>query len=425
MAGQLIVHDAALPATVEDLAKFALIGREKLVAVRAEIRAIDKVGLAQDVRQQKLKEAQEISEAVLDAEVRIGELMRDVPKAQGKRTDTQPTDSAVGKYDVIREAGFTPKQVERFETLAAHPEIVEQAKAEARENDDIVSRSLVLNMVQEKKRADREAQREEERQENAVKIETLKTPLEAKGLFQTIVIDPPWDWGCRCIVVAIDEEDVKELGLEVTPNGGHMPNPQRSESFTFDASDASGDLDMLVNNRDDADCRAFVNMARNYTVNRDDGSECTMWDHMLEHKMKKTANALTALTERDGKERAVVRDFTTGKPIGDVIKGDANSVKPEIPEDVTICTLHTHPNGDNTPSPADLKFGWETGSKAEFIAAGKQLRRWQWLKTPTPEDADLLKAFALAIDDGDFNRYAYDDFIARLIREGFIKMENL
>ena len=233
---------------------------------------------------------------------------------------------------------------------------------------------------------------------------------------------PPWDWGCRCIVHALDEEDALDIGVT---DGKQMPTPGRSESFTFDASDASGDLDMLVNNRDDADCRAFVNMARNYTVNRDDGSECTMWDHMLEHKMKKTANALTALTERDGKERAVVRDFTTGKPIGDVIKGDANSVKPEIPEDVTICTLHTHPNGDNTPSPADLKFGWETGSKAEFIAAGKQLRRWQWLKTPTPEDADLLKAFALAIDDGDFNRYAYDDFIARLIREGFIKMENL
>ncbi len=34
---------------------------------------------------------------------------------------------------------------------------------------------------------------------------------------------PPWDWGCRCIVVAIDEDDVEELGLEVTPDGGHMP----------------------------------------------------------------------------------------------------------------------------------------------------------------------------------------------------------
>ena len=58
-----------------------LVGREKLVAVRAEIRAIDKVGLAKEVREQKLQEAQAISEAVLDAEVKIGELMRSVPKA--------------------------------------------------------------------------------------------------------------------------------------------------------------------------------------------------------------------------------------------------------------------------------------------------------------------------------------------------------
>ena len=219
MAGQLIVHDAALPTTVEDLAKFALIGREKLVAVRAEIRAIDKVGLAQDVRQQKLKEAQEISEAVLDAEVRIGELMAKVPKATkgnqytGKMVDNSGVNNQT-KADVIREAGFTPMQVSRFETLAAHPEIVAQAKAEARENDDIVSRSLVLNMVQEKKRADREAQREEERQENAVKIETLKTPLEAQGLFQTIVIDPPWDWG--------DEGDVNQFG-RAKPDYHTMP----------------------------------------------------------------------------------------------------------------------------------------------------------------------------------------------------------
>ena len=150
---EIINVNHALPTTIDDLSRFVLIGREKLVAVRAEIRAIDKVGVAQGVRAQKLKEAQEISEAVLDAEVKIGELMRDVPKTQGKRTDIQPTDSVVGKYDVIREAGFTPKQVERFETLAAHPEIVEQAKAEARENDDIVSRSLVLNMVKQQNKA--------------------------------------------------------------------------------------------------------------------------------------------------------------------------------------------------------------------------------------------------------------------------------
>jgi DNA modification methylase len=151
---ELSVTTANLPANLEDLSQFVLVGREQLVAVRAAIRAIDKVGVAQEVRKQKLKEGQEIGEAVLDAEVRIGELMREVPKAQGRRTDIKPTDTAVGKYEVIEKAGFTPKQVERFETLAAHPEIVAQAKAEAKENDDIVTRSLVLSMVKAHKKAD-------------------------------------------------------------------------------------------------------------------------------------------------------------------------------------------------------------------------------------------------------------------------------
>lgn len=156
----IIPTSTNLPANIEDLSKFALIGREKLVAVRAEIRAIQKVGLAQEVHAQKLKEAQEIGEAVLDAEVRIGELMANVPKAsngganQYQAKATTVSQEQKSKSDIIRDAGFTPKQVQRFQTLAAHPEIVAQAKAEARENDDIVSRSLVLNMVKAQKKAD-------------------------------------------------------------------------------------------------------------------------------------------------------------------------------------------------------------------------------------------------------------------------------
>lgn len=158
----LQIRQEGLPANIDDLAKFALIGREKLVAVRAEIRAIEKVGLAQEVREQKLREAQEISEAVLDAEVRIGELMAKVPKKQGFASTIRDTDVAnvQTKQDVIRDAGLTSRQVQRFQTLAAHPDLVAEAKAEARENDDIVSRSQVLEKVQAKRR-------EEERRERA------------------------------------------------------------------------------------------------------------------------------------------------------------------------------------------------------------------------------------------------------------------
>ena len=97
-----------LPANIEDLSKFVLIGREKLVAVRAAIRAIDKLEVAQDVREQKLHEAQAISEAVLDAEVKIGQLMKNLPKASGgdRRSENFKNDSGVdfekSKTEVIK-----------------------------------------------------------------------------------------------------------------------------------------------------------------------------------------------------------------------------------------------------------------------------------------------------------------------------------
>ena len=61
-----------------------------------------------------------------DAEVRIGELMRNVPKAtkgngsnqyQIAKNDTA-VDFSKSKSAVIHEAGFTPKQAERFQQLA-------------------------------------------------------------------------------------------------------------------------------------------------------------------------------------------------------------------------------------------------------------------------------------------------------------------
>lgn len=140
-----------LPDTLEDLSKFVLIGREKLTAVRAEIRAIEKVGLAKEVHEQKLHEAQEIAEAVLDAEVRIGELTARIPKATPNNNPHHEIDSGVElvkpKSEAIQEIGLTQKQAERYEKLARHPEIVEEVKAEAREKGEVVSRSQVLSAI--------------------------------------------------------------------------------------------------------------------------------------------------------------------------------------------------------------------------------------------------------------------------------------
>lgn len=213
----ITVSNCNLPSTLEDLSKYVLVGREQLVAVRAAIRAIDKVGVAQEVRKQKLKEGQEIGEAVLDAEVRIGELMRDVPKAKNQYESALPTDGqSKTKTEVFSDMGFTHSQVQRFETLAAHPEIVAQAKAEAKENDDIVTRSLVLNMVKQKQKA-------EERK--AYVAEQLAKPQADRHIdifttdkkYRVIYADPPWSYN--------DQQDTEKLGGAVK----HYPTMSISE----------------------------------------------------------------------------------------------------------------------------------------------------------------------------------------------------
>lgn len=230
MSELIVSRENRLPATIEDLSKFVLVGREKLVAVRAEIRAIQKVGLAQEVREQKLREAQDISEAVLDAEVRIGELMAKVP-TQSKYNATKRQDTDVQSFDrktkteIIKDAGFTPKQVQRFQTLAANPEIVAQAKAEARENDDIVSRSLVLNMVKAQKKAEEIEQakaaiaEQQKQKSDAVILIGDSIGRRLKNKCDLLLTDPPYSTDVEDIDAFVDRwlypalDSVKDTGF--------------------------------------------------------------------------------------------------------------------------------------------------------------------------------------------------------------------
>lgn len=176
-----------LPNNLEDLSKFVLVGREKLTAVRAEIRAIDKVQLAEEVREQKKEEAQMLAEALLDAEVRIGDLLKQIPKASGKRTDLtssqqcEKVDNECNsqqwekqketKQEVITRLGFNKDQANRFETLSSNKDIVEQVKAEARENEDIPTRSRVLQLVKEKSKQEQFIESEFKKIENETAIQ--------------------------------------------------------------------------------------------------------------------------------------------------------------------------------------------------------------------------------------------------------------
>jgi predicted O-linked N-acetylglucosamine transferase (SPINDLY family) len=171
---EIVTNTANLPANLEDLSRFVLVGREKLTAVRAEIRAIKKVGLAREVAEQKRQEAQQLAEAVIDAEVRIGELMREIPTAQGARTDTELSQSALTKFETLKENGFSKQIGNQFEQMSKHPEAVAAAKAEAREAEEIVTRSAVLDKIKEENAALKRRVRELEQTPPQVVTQTVE-----------------------------------------------------------------------------------------------------------------------------------------------------------------------------------------------------------------------------------------------------------
>lgn len=188
---ELTKHNNALPVKLEELAKFIVFGREKLTAVRALIRAMNRLEVAAEVTQQKKAEAQDIAEALIDAETRLGELFNEMPKGSGgdRRSKDFKRDTVVPfetKEQAAEKLGFDKKYIERCQQLAENPNIVEQVKADARENDEIVNRSSALKAIKRKAReADIKHQREE----------IQKGVQQVTGKFNVISIDPPWPYG--------------------------------------------------------------------------------------------------------------------------------------------------------------------------------------------------------------------------------------
>ena len=153
-----VCRNAGPPATIEDLTRFLLIAPEKASALRAEIRAIKKAGLAAEVYEQKMQEQRVLAELILDASVMVGDMAKEIRTAQGMRTDLghrEHSNSTVTKSktkkEVIHNLGFSKQQMHNFEILAANKDLVEQEKAKAREEGRMPTRTRVIDLAQKRK----------------------------------------------------------------------------------------------------------------------------------------------------------------------------------------------------------------------------------------------------------------------------------
>ncbi len=165
----LVKRPEQLPSTIEELNKFILINKEKLKAYEAKLRAIEKVGLAKDVRNLALDDSQKMATALLWAEARLGELLDKIKQkyvSSGRGTiEKQPS----------LPPGINKKQSHYAQQLAKHPEVINEVIEKSLKREEIPRRNEVLRSIYKSQK----------------KAEQDKIEL-PKGQYKTIVIDPDW-----------------------------------------------------------------------------------------------------------------------------------------------------------------------------------------------------------------------------------------
>lgn len=133
---EIVETNYNLPVTVDKLNNFIIVGKERLNAQKAKIRAIDKTEMAVEAKEAALADAQDMADILLDAEVKLGEILEAIPpqSSQAGRLPTLPPDVS---YKASHQA----------QTLSKNRDIVEQAKARARDAGEIPTASRVYKLI--------------------------------------------------------------------------------------------------------------------------------------------------------------------------------------------------------------------------------------------------------------------------------------
>jgi hypothetical protein len=178
MMNELTTATTQLPETIEDLTQFVLVGKAKLQAYMLKLQTVNKLSVAQGIRDQTLKEAQEISNALIAAEQRIGELLLAIPKASGQyaKSENRPE----SKNTVIKDMGYSKDEASDYQQMAKHPEVVKKVMEDALANGEVVTKSSVMREIKFYKNriADLEKKKNPEPEIREVEVEVVPDDYE-------------------------------------------------------------------------------------------------------------------------------------------------------------------------------------------------------------------------------------------------------
>lgn len=189
---ELAERTVNLPDTIEDLTQFVLVGKAKLNAYMLKLQAINKLSVAQEIREQTLKETQELNAALFAAEQRIGELLLAIPKQSGgdRKSDNIKNRGASNfeksKAETISDMGYTKDEASNYQRMAKNPEIVQKVLDEAVANGTVATKAQVMKEI---RKADAEkAELRKEIAERDRKIRELQNrPPEVREVVKEVI----------------------------------------------------------------------------------------------------------------------------------------------------------------------------------------------------------------------------------------------
>lgn len=132
---------------IAQIRSYAAYARAQAQAIHKTIAATNGIEDVAAIKSEATETAQTFAKVGIYADQRIGEILRELPKAKNQH---DISDLPAGKTQTVKDAGFTPKTAAQLEQLAANPDVVQAVLDKAEQDGTIPSRSQVLKAIQER-----------------------------------------------------------------------------------------------------------------------------------------------------------------------------------------------------------------------------------------------------------------------------------
>lgn len=130
-----------------DLLPMRFMGDAAIAAYRSMLTHLDDLGLSVEEKASRLKDGQDAGKALLMIEARIGELLPSSRDEERGLAGVHGPRQGRGKFERQLPEGLNRKGIQRARAIAKHPEAVAEAIDEAIENEDIPTKTAVLNKI--------------------------------------------------------------------------------------------------------------------------------------------------------------------------------------------------------------------------------------------------------------------------------------